>query len=285
MLRTCNEHPWFPLHAAVMVGDIDAARGVLQHFGPGALTTTGGCSFRTPFMVALRSGQCQCARWLYRHLSLATKNMYKTDSSAAFKLLSLTVRSANNEVLAWLLDEVVDLAATITRDRCGREDVFKLLAAIFARYSDDAARTQAFLLVARTPYLSSMSLSAAAMKQCDAVVAALGGSGAVLAAPDHEYLVEGMPPGLYVGMVRMLMECCGGLACFEMAPRDLLMHAVVVGAPELMELLLRNGALDQVHQNSVCVHGKATESNKSVKEARNADVSVPAGRIGDAGRP
>ena len=41
------------------VGDLDAARGVLQHLGSATLGQTGGCSFRTPFMVSLRSGQYQ----------------------------------------------------------------------------------------------------------------------------------------------------------------------------------------------------------------------------------
>lgn len=51
-----------------------------------------------------------------------------------------------------------------------------------------------------------------------------------------------MPPGSYVAMVRTLLAG-GGLAALAVAPERLLLAAVVVGAPELMQALLELGAL------------------------------------------
>lgn len=179
--RTCPEHPWPPLHAAAMCGDLNALRALVAL--PGCdLTAPGGCSARPPLLVALRAGRYQCVRFLWRHLNPAAR---ATHASAGLKLLALCVRGACARTLEWLLAEAVSAPALLTRSTCGREECYKLLGAVFARHPTPAQRMRVLTALCCTPYTRSLALSAAAMKQCPDTVRMLCEAGARLCARDH----------------------------------------------------------------------------------------------------
>ena len=243
MLRTCPEHPWPEFHIAIMVGDLDAARALVSSCGTPILFLQGGCSGRTPLMVALRAGQYQAARWIWRRLPNAVKQLHRTELMGAWKLLALTVRGANMALLAWLLEEVIpDVARVTAQDLHGREDIYKLISAVFSKQEDEASCVAAISLLCRTPYLRSIALIVSSMKQCDAVARMLVACGTTVRASDREYLLAAMPPGSYVAMIRHLFSAGADLRHLP-HPRQLIMHAIVAGSPELLEIVLSKGAL------------------------------------------
>ena len=100
-----------------MRGDLDALRALVE-LAPEAVVRRGGCSGRTPCVVAIKAGQLEAARWLFRRAGGTVGQVLP-----AGKLLMFAVRSGSPELVHWVGHRVLPGTACLPAEP---EALFKL---------------------------------------------------------------------------------------------------------------------------------------------------------------
>lgn len=259
LLRSCSDHPWCAIHTAAMMGDINAVRGMVAAFGATSMTQwKAGCSGRTPLLVAVKSGQLDVAKYLWRVGGESCGQPMQKGRLATFG-----VRSMKVEVAKWAME----------RDpihQLDSEQLYKMFSVALSAPDPETKAQLAMLLGQQGERIASVGMACAGARQCHEAMEALVSQGAKLLEKEYLHMLEVLPPGTFIEMLKCILKHSKSnntSSVLQVKGSTLLRHAVVVGSPDLMRLLLDRGCRCEVirdYNNNNNNHHHLSLSNSPV---------------------